>query len=49
VVPTQNLVAAGGVSGAEGGVWLLVTGSKEEMQKAEKIIGSVSREPPYVL
>jgi len=46
---SAELVAAGGVSGAEGSVWLLVTGSEEEMQKAEKIIGSVSREPPYIL
>ncbi|BAW31446.1 MAG: hypothetical protein H5T40_07845 [Methanobacteriales archaeon] len=44
-----ELVAAGGVSGAEGGVWLLVSGSKEEVQKAEKIIDSVSREPPYTI
>lgn len=44
---SAELVAAGGVSGAEGGIWLLVSGSKKEIQKAEKIIDLVSMEPPY--
>ncbi|MBN1323073.1 MAG: hypothetical protein JW986_03615 [Methanotrichaceae archaeon] len=39
-----ELFAAGGVGGAEGSVWLLASGSEEQLDAAEKIIRSVSSE-----
>ncbi len=39
--------AAGGLDGAEGSVSLLVRGSKEEVEKAEKFISSVYGEPAF--
>jgi len=44
-----HLVAAGGVCGAEGAVWLAVTGSAEELRETEKIMAAVSEEPPFSL
>ncbi len=44
-----ELVAAGGVCGAEGSIWLAVSGSDEEMEKAEKLLESVSAEPGFEL
>lgn len=46
---TAELAAGGGVSGAEGSVWLAVTGTPEQEAAAEKIIKSVSLEPPFAL
>ncbi len=40
------LTAAGGAYGAEGGVWLSVRGSEEELTAAEALIKSVADEPP---
>ena len=40
-------VAAGGVAGAEGSIWLLVSGESQEMEAAQKIINSISREPSF--
>jgi len=44
-----ELVAAGGVFGAEGSVWLAVSGSEEEMDAAEKLLKSVASEPGFEL
>jgi len=45
----SELVAAGGVSGAEGSVWLAVDGSEEEMAAAEELLKSVAAEPGFEL
>ncbi len=42
-----ELIAAGGVCGAEGGCWIAVTGEKEQEEFAEQIIASVADEPPF--
>jgi len=39
-------VAGGGVHGAEGCVWIAVTGEPAQLQAAEKLIHSISSEPP---
>jgi len=44
-----RLVAGGGVGGAEGCVWIAVTGEPAQLQAAEKLIGSISAEPPWEL
>ncbi len=44
-----ELVAAGGVCGAEGSIWLAVDGSEEEMRVAEELLGSVAEEPGFEL
>lgn len=44
-----ELIAAGGVSGAEGSVWLGVTGTAEAVQKAEELLKSVAAEPGFVV
>lgn len=44
-----ELVAAGGVCGAEGSIWLAVDGSEEEMEKAEELLKSVAAEPGFEL
>jgi hypothetical protein len=44
-----ELVAAGGVCGAEGSVWLAVSGSEEDMEKAGKLLESVAAEPVFEL
>ena len=41
-------IAAGGVGGAEGAIWLGVFGTEEDLQKAEAVIDSVRGEPPFV-
>jgi len=43
------LFAAGGVSGAEGCVWLAVTGTEEQIQKTDEIIESVRYEKNFVV
>lgn len=40
-----ELVAGGGVSGAEGSVWLAVSGKEEQIKSAENLLNSVAREP----
>jgi hypothetical protein len=42
-----ELVAAGGVGGAEGAVWLAVSGSTEQVQKTGEILKAVASEPPF--
>jgi hypothetical protein len=44
-----EMIAAGGISGAEGCIWLSLEGSLEQIQKAEKLIQSVSSEPQFML
>lgn len=44
---TAQLVAAGGVGGAEGSVWLAVTGTPEEEEAAQKLLQEVAREPSF--
>ncbi len=42
-----ELIAAGGVCGAEGGCWIAVTGEEEQEEFAEQIVASVAGEPPF--
>jgi hypothetical protein len=42
-----ELVAAGGVGGAEGAVWLALRGSEEQMEKAEVLMREVSGEKGF--
>jgi len=42
-----ELVAGGGVGGAEGSIWLAVSGVEEQIQSAEKLIKSISSEKPF--
>jgi hypothetical protein len=42
-----ELVAAGGVGGAEGSVWLGVSGTEEQLRAAVALIRSVEAEPPF--
>ena len=46
---TAELVAGGGVCGAEGSVWLAVTGTLEQEKSAENVLKQVAAEPPFVL
>jgi hypothetical protein len=46
---TAELVAAGGVCGAEGSVWLAVSGEPEEEKLAKKLIASLAKEPSFKL
>ena len=39
--------SAGGVSGAEGGVWLVFRGTRDQVTKALELTKSVQGEPPY--
>ena len=39
--------SAGGVSGAEGGVWLVFRGTREQVTKALNLVNSIQGEPPY--
>ena len=42
-----ELVAAGGIGGAEGCVWLGISGSETEMEAAATLLRSVAAEPPF--
>ena len=46
---TAELVAAGGVCGAEGSYWLAVSGNAEQVEQAETLFKSVSLEAPFTL
>ena len=46
---TAELVASGGVCGAEGSSWLAVDGSAEQLQAAEKLLKSVASESAFEL
>jgi len=42
-----ELIAGGGVCGAEGACWIAVNGEEEQEEFAEQIIASVADEPPF--
>lgn len=44
-----ELVAAGGVGGAEGSIWLAVSGSEEQIGAAERLLKAVAGEPGFEL
>lgn len=44
---SARLLGAGGVCGAEGSVWLGISGSPEERAAAEALLKAVAEEPPY--
>ena len=44
-----ELIAGGGVCGAEGSVWLAVSGEPEQVEVAEEILKSVGKEPLFEL
>lgn len=44
-----KLVSAGGVCGAEGSVWLAITGKSSQEKAAEKLIKSIAQEPAFCL
>ena len=46
---TARLVAAGGVCGAEGSVWLAVSGNAEQEELAQKFLKQVANEPSFAL
>ncbi len=41
------LLAGGGVGGAEGSIWLAVTGTEAELKKAKKVLDEISGEPTF--
>ncbi|MDR0373193.1 MAG: hypothetical protein LBI79_06525 [Nitrososphaerota archaeon] len=44
-----DLIAAGGVNGAEGACWIAVSGSIEQEQTAEKIYAAIADQNPFTL
>jgi hypothetical protein len=44
-----ELVAAGGVFGAEGACWIAISGTKEQEQAATQVYASIADEPPFTL
>lgn len=40
-------IAAGGLAGAEGGVWLLVEASEEKLSKVDSFLDEIQGEPPF--
>ncbi len=46
---TAELIAAGGVCGAEGSCWLAISGTKEQEAVAAKLLASVTSEPAFDL
>ncbi|MCW4028844.1 MAG: hypothetical protein NWE92_04265 [Candidatus Bathyarchaeota archaeon] len=44
-----ELVAAGGVFGAEGACWIAISGTKEQEQAAAQVYASIADEPPFSL
>ena len=44
-----ELIAAGGVCGAEGAVWLTVSGTPEQEDSARQILSEIGGEPPFTL
>ena len=41
-----TMIAGGGVYGAEGGVWLVINGTAEQIAGAAKLINALAAEPP---
>ena len=46
---TAEMIAAGGVCGAEGSYWLAISGTKEQEDAAERLLVSVASEPAFNL
>jgi hypothetical protein len=46
---TAEMIAGGGVCGAEGSCWLAISGTKEQEDVAEKLLASVASEPAFKL
>lgn len=46
---TAELVAAGGVSGAEGSIWLGISGTPDSQMKADKLLKSIAAEPMFMV
>ena len=46
---TAELVAGGGVCGAEGSVWLAISGEADKEKLTKELIASLSDEPPFIL
>ncbi len=46
---TAIQIGAGGVNGAEGAVWLMVSGSEEVIAEARGLLDSIKGEPPITL
>lgn len=44
-----ELIAAGGVCGAEGSCWLAASGTEEQEDAAERLLASVASEPAFNL
>jgi len=44
-----EMVAAGGVAGAEGSIWLAINGTSREIQDVQALVKSISQEPPFSL
>ncbi len=44
---TAELVAAGGIGGAEGCVWLGISGTESQMKAAAALLKSIADEPPF--
>ena len=45
---TAFQAGGGGIGGAEGGVWLVFRGTRDQVQKTLDLIKSIQGEPPYV-
>ena len=46
---SAELIASGGVCGAEGAYWLLISGTPEQEERAEKLLTSIAAEPGFKL
>ncbi|MBN1470466.1 MAG: hypothetical protein JW925_01695, partial [Syntrophaceae bacterium] len=44
---STSLVAAGGVGGAEGSIWLIITGTPAQEKAAESLMKAVASEPAF--
>lgn len=45
----SQLFAAGGVSGAEGSIWIAVTGTEEQLKQADEIMKEIRQEPNFMV
>ena len=45
---TAFQAAAGGIGGAEGAVWLVFRGNRENVEKALRLVEGIQGEPPFV-
>ena len=41
-------MAAGGINGGEGGLWISVSGTEGQLDKAEEVFNDIIGEPPFV-